>query len=200
MAALLPGPVTLVVANPAGLYPLACREDRARLGIRLIDGPLAGAAAAIFQTSANRSGEPAPARFEDVDPADRRRGRHRDRRRRAHRAAVDRRRRNRDRATGESRRSSARARSARRKPCGFSSRLEIGEELEPRRACRPSPWPGQRRADSVSIPLDRPRVWISNSRISRSSSTGWVSRISRRTYSIDSRKDSHQRRTPSGPR
>jgi L-threonylcarbamoyladenylate synthase len=68
MAVLLPGPVTLVVANPAGLYPLACREDRSRLGIRLLDGPLAGAAAAIFQTSANRSGEPAPSRFEDIDP------------------------------------------------------------------------------------------------------------------------------------
>jgi L-threonylcarbamoyladenylate synthase len=68
-AALLPGPVTLVVDNPAGLYPLACREDRSRLGVRLLDGPLAGAAAAIFQTSANRSGEPAPARFEDIDPA-----------------------------------------------------------------------------------------------------------------------------------
>jgi L-threonylcarbamoyladenylate synthase len=68
-AALLPGPVTLVVDNPAGLYPLACREDRARLGVRLLDGPLQGAAAAIFQTSANRSGEPAPSRFEDLDPA-----------------------------------------------------------------------------------------------------------------------------------
>ncbi len=68
MGAMLPGPVTLVVDNPAGLYPLACREDRARLGVRLIGGPLAGAAAAIFQTSANRAGEPAPARFEDIDP------------------------------------------------------------------------------------------------------------------------------------
>jgi L-threonylcarbamoyladenylate synthase len=68
-AALLPGPVTLVVDNPAGLYPLACREDTSRLGVRLIDGPLAGAAAAIFQTSANRSGEPAPSRFEEIDPA-----------------------------------------------------------------------------------------------------------------------------------
>ena len=68
-AALLPGPVTLVLDNPAGLYPLACREDTSRLGVRLIDGPLAGAAAAIFQTSANRSGEPAPSRFEDIDPA-----------------------------------------------------------------------------------------------------------------------------------
>jgi len=69
IGALLPGPVTLVVDNPRGLYPLACREDPARLGVRLIEGPLAGARVAIFQTSANRSGEPAPRRLEDVDPA-----------------------------------------------------------------------------------------------------------------------------------
>jgi L-threonylcarbamoyladenylate synthase len=68
LGAMLPGPVTLVVANPERLYPLACRADPERLGIRLIDGPLAGAACAIFQTSANRSGEPAPSRFADVDP------------------------------------------------------------------------------------------------------------------------------------
>jgi tRNA A37 threonylcarbamoyladenosine synthetase subunit TsaC/SUA5/YrdC len=37
--------------------------------VRLIDGPLAGARCVLFQTSANRSGEPAPARFEDADPA-----------------------------------------------------------------------------------------------------------------------------------
>lgn len=66
VGALLPGPVTLVVANPQGRYPLACREDPARLGIRLIGGPLAGAMCPLFQTSANLSGEPAPARFEDV--------------------------------------------------------------------------------------------------------------------------------------
>lgn len=64
--ALLPGSVTLVVANPAGRYPLACREDRSRLGVRLIGGPLAGAMCPLFQTSANLSGEPAPSRFEDV--------------------------------------------------------------------------------------------------------------------------------------
>jgi L-threonylcarbamoyladenylate synthase len=63
---LLPGPVTLVVANPEGRYPLACREDRARLGVRLIGGPLAGTMCPLFQTSANLSGEPAPSRFEDV--------------------------------------------------------------------------------------------------------------------------------------
>jgi L-threonylcarbamoyladenylate synthase len=66
VGALLPGPVTLIVANSQGRYPLACREDPARLGIRLIGGPLAGAMCPLFQTSANRSGEPAPASFEDV--------------------------------------------------------------------------------------------------------------------------------------
>jgi L-threonylcarbamoyladenylate synthase len=69
LGALLPGPVTLVVANPQRRYPLACREDPERLGVRLIDGPLSGTACALFQTSANRAGEPAPARFADVDPA-----------------------------------------------------------------------------------------------------------------------------------
>ena len=68
LGAMLPGPVTLVVANPERLYPLACREDPERLGLRLIGGPLAGAVAPIFQTSANRSGEPAPSRYADVDP------------------------------------------------------------------------------------------------------------------------------------
>jgi L-threonylcarbamoyladenylate synthase len=65
-AALLPGPVTLVVANPQRRYPLACREDPERLGVRLIDGPLAGAMTPVLQTSANRSGDPPPARFEEV--------------------------------------------------------------------------------------------------------------------------------------
>ena len=67
LAALLPGPVTAVVANPDRLYPLACREDRERLGVRLIEGPLAGVSRPVFQTSANRSGEPAAASLEEVD-------------------------------------------------------------------------------------------------------------------------------------
>jgi L-threonylcarbamoyladenylate synthase len=67
LGALLPGPLTLVVDNPQRRYPLASREHPERLGIRLIDGPLGGAGCAIFQTSANRSGEPAPSRFQDVD-------------------------------------------------------------------------------------------------------------------------------------
>jgi L-threonylcarbamoyladenylate synthase len=66
VGALLPGPVTLVVDNPAHRYPLACCEDPERLGVRLIGGPLAGAMCPIFQTSANLSGEPAPAHFADV--------------------------------------------------------------------------------------------------------------------------------------
>ena len=66
VAALLPGPVTLVVANPGHRYPLACREDVERLGVRLLAGPLAGAMCPIFQTSANVSGEPAPSSFEQV--------------------------------------------------------------------------------------------------------------------------------------
>jgi L-threonylcarbamoyladenylate synthase len=66
VSALLPGPATLVIANPQRRYPLACRQDPERLGIRLIGGPLAGTMSPVFQTSANLSGEPAPARFEDV--------------------------------------------------------------------------------------------------------------------------------------
>lgn len=68
MAALLPGPVTLVIANPEHRYPLAAPEDRGRLGIRLIEGPLLGMALPLFQTSANRAGDPPPASFEEIDP------------------------------------------------------------------------------------------------------------------------------------
>lgn len=67
-ARLLPGPVTLIVPNPRHRYPQACREDQSRLGIRVIDGPLAGVRFPLFQTSANLSGEPAPSLFEGVVP------------------------------------------------------------------------------------------------------------------------------------
>jgi len=66
---LLPGPVTLVVANPQRRYPLACRQDAERLGIRLIGGPLAGTMCPVFQTSANLSGQPAPGSFDAVPKA-----------------------------------------------------------------------------------------------------------------------------------
>jgi L-threonylcarbamoyladenylate synthase len=68
-AELLPGPVTLVIANPKGRYPLASRDDPGRLGVRLIAGPLAGVRAPVFQTSANRSGERPAAAFDELDPA-----------------------------------------------------------------------------------------------------------------------------------
>lgn len=66
VGALLPGPLTLVVANPQQRYPLACREDPTRLGIRLIEGPLAGAMCPLLQTSANRSGEPPTGSFRQI--------------------------------------------------------------------------------------------------------------------------------------
>jgi len=66
LGALLPGPVTLVLANPRRRYPLACREDPERLGVRLIAGPLRGAMCPVFQTSANLSGAPPASRFEEV--------------------------------------------------------------------------------------------------------------------------------------
>jgi L-threonylcarbamoyladenylate synthase len=66
VSALLPGPVTLVVANPSRRYPLACREDPERLGVRLVGGPLAGTMCPVFQTSANLSGEPPPASFDRI--------------------------------------------------------------------------------------------------------------------------------------
>ena len=64
---LLPGPVTLVVANPERRYPLACHDDPERLGVRLIEGPLAGMPLPVLQTSANPSGYAAPASFEQID-------------------------------------------------------------------------------------------------------------------------------------
>ena len=64
---LLPGPVTLVLANPERRYPLASREVPETLGVRLIAGPLAGAMTPIFQTSANRTGEDPPRSFEEID-------------------------------------------------------------------------------------------------------------------------------------
>ena len=65
LAALLPGAVTLVVANPRGRYPLAAGDARGSLGVRV--PALAGPAAAlrsvrwpVLQTSANRAGGPNP--------------------------------------------------------------------------------------------------------------------------------------------
>jgi L-threonylcarbamoyladenylate synthase len=65
-AALLPGPVTLVIDNPERRYPLACGDSPDRLGIRYIRGPLDDLIHPVLQTSANASADPAPASFEEV--------------------------------------------------------------------------------------------------------------------------------------
>jgi L-threonylcarbamoyladenylate synthase len=71
---LLPGPVTAVVPNPRGLYPLACGPEPHKLGIR-IPGlsfrlePLLAIRRPMLQSSANPSGAADPRRLADVDPA-----------------------------------------------------------------------------------------------------------------------------------
>jgi L-threonylcarbamoyladenylate synthase len=69
---LLPGPVTLVLPNPARRYPLACGPVPERLGMRVPEltgalAPLAAARWPVLQSSANRSGEVDARRLEDVD-------------------------------------------------------------------------------------------------------------------------------------
>lgn len=71
---LLPGGVTVLLANPAGRFPLACADDPATLGLRVpaLDGPLAPLGAVrwpVLQSSANRAGQPAPRRLQDVPEA-----------------------------------------------------------------------------------------------------------------------------------
>lgn len=67
MRKLLPGPVGLLVPNPAGRFPLACGDDPSTLGVRVPAIPeLAEVRWPVLQSSANRSGEPDPRRLEDV--------------------------------------------------------------------------------------------------------------------------------------
>ena len=69
---LLPGPVTLLVPNPAGRFPLACGPDPTRLGVRVpaVSGdlePLAAVRWPVLQSSANPSGGQDARRLADVD-------------------------------------------------------------------------------------------------------------------------------------
>jgi L-threonylcarbamoyladenylate synthase len=82
LGALLPGPVTLLLGNPRGRFPLASDPDgatagsagplrSATLGVRvpLLEGPLAalsGVGVPAMQSSANLSGGPDPRRLADV--------------------------------------------------------------------------------------------------------------------------------------
>lgn len=68
---LLPGPLTLVLPNPGGRFPLACGDRPDRLGIRVpgLAGPLATLSAIerpVLQSSANLHGGPDPRRLADV--------------------------------------------------------------------------------------------------------------------------------------
>lgn len=69
---LLPGPLTLVLANPGYRYPLACGPAPERLGVRVpeLTGGLellGGVDMPVLQSSANRSGGAEARRLEDVD-------------------------------------------------------------------------------------------------------------------------------------
>ncbi len=68
--ALLPGPATLLLANPLARWPLACGPDPWTLGLRVpAPGPLADVALPVLQSSANRSGGADPRTVEEIDPA-----------------------------------------------------------------------------------------------------------------------------------
>ena len=93
---LLPGALTVLLANPARRFPLACGPEPERLGLRvpLLEGELAPLAAVrwpVLQSSANRAGRAGRARGSrtSIQRAARRRG-PRARRRRAAGHALDR--------------------------------------------------------------------------------------------------------------
>ena len=74
LEALLPGPVTLLIPNPSGLYPAACGADPSMLGVRVPAlGPSLEALELVhlpvLQTSANEAGAPDARRVQDVPAA-----------------------------------------------------------------------------------------------------------------------------------
>jgi L-threonylcarbamoyladenylate synthase len=71
---LLPGPVTLLLPNPAGRFPLACGDDPLTLGVRVPVVPaLAGVRWPILQSSANLAGGAEARRLDEVPESLRRR-------------------------------------------------------------------------------------------------------------------------------
>jgi L-threonylcarbamoyladenylate synthase len=69
--ALLPGPVTLLLANRGGRFSPACRVDPGTLGLRVpaLAGrlePLGAISIPVLQSSANLSGQPDARRFAEV--------------------------------------------------------------------------------------------------------------------------------------
>jgi L-threonylcarbamoyladenylate synthase len=66
---LLPGPVSVLIPNPTGQFPLACGEDPATLGLRVPQvALLAGSQRPVLQSSANRAGGPDPRRLDEIPP------------------------------------------------------------------------------------------------------------------------------------
>ena len=64
---LLPGGLTVLLANPAERFPLACGADLETLGLRVpAASALAGVRWPALQSSANRAGGPDPRRLSDV--------------------------------------------------------------------------------------------------------------------------------------
>ncbi len=67
---LMPGPVMVLLANPAHRFALACREDPDTIGLRIVSVPaLDGVQIPVLQTSANLAGAPDAGRLDDVDPS-----------------------------------------------------------------------------------------------------------------------------------
>jgi L-threonylcarbamoyladenylate synthase len=70
---LLPGPVTMLLPNPAQRFPLACGDERSTLGVRVPVVPaLDGVRWPVLQSSANLAGEPDARRLDEVPEAFRR--------------------------------------------------------------------------------------------------------------------------------
>lgn len=71
---LLPGPFTLIVANPSRRFAPSCAGTPEKLGLRVPKlspalEPLASVEVPVMQTSANLSGGPDATAVEDIDPA-----------------------------------------------------------------------------------------------------------------------------------
>jgi L-threonylcarbamoyladenylate synthase len=67
LSRLLPGPVSVLLPNPRGRFPLACGSDPGTLGLRVPVVPaLAGVSWPVLQSSANLAGGPDPRRLADV--------------------------------------------------------------------------------------------------------------------------------------
>ncbi len=67
MRRLMPGGVSLLLPNPARRFRLACADDPATLGVRVVRVPaLDGVSRPVLQSSANRAGGPDARRVEDI--------------------------------------------------------------------------------------------------------------------------------------